>query len=376
MQQKQEGLAEAERKQGFMEEDRSGNMETRNRIIGVAAAGMLLFWLTGCGGKQTASGITEGMQHIQDMEYEEALACFQTAEEEGGDARLIARGIGIASMGLVDYETAIESFLTCLSLSDGRIQEMDYDVNFYLAAAYQKAGQYSEAEAVYDAILSLRPQDTEAVYLRGNARLSQGQFQRAKEDFDLLVELEPYHYARLLQVYEVLSADGYKEAGREYLEMALKERPERMTALDEGCIQYYLGNYEQAQVLLEEAKAAGGADACLYLGMAYEATGDYNYAITNVYTAYLAEGEGNAEIYNQLGLCYLKQENYAAALEAFQNAMQIPDNGMMQTLRFNEIVAYEYLGEYTKAAVLLDNYLKNYPDDEKAQREYGFLSTR
>lgn len=346
----------------------------KKRIV-VIAAGLLL-WLTGCGEKKADSALAEGMQYIQDMEYEQALACFQTAEENGEDARLIARGIGIASMGLVDYETAIESFLTCLSLSDGMLQEMDYDVNFYLAAAYQKAGQYREAEAVYDAILALRPQDAEAVYLRGNARLSQGQYQTAKEDFDRLVELEPYNFSRLLQIYEVLAADGYRELGREYLEKALTERPDRMTALDKGRIQYYLGNYEQAQVLLEEAKAGGGADACLYLGMAYEATGDYNYAVTNVYTGYLAEGEGNAEIYNQLGLCYLKQENYSAALEAFQNAMQIPDNGMMQTLRFNEIVAYEYLGEYTRAAVLLDHYLKNYPDDEKAQREYAFLSTR
>ena len=72
----------------------------------------------------------------------------------------------------------------------------------------------------------------------------------------------------------------------------------------------------------------------------------------------------------------MKQGEYESALAAFQNAMQIPDNGMMQTLRFNEIIAYEYLGEFTQAAVLLDNYLKNYPDDETAQREYGFLSTR
>lgn len=346
----------------------------KKRIV-VIAAGLLL-WLTGCGEKKADSALAEGMQYIQNMEYEQALVCFQTAEENGEDARLIARGIGIASMGLVNYETAIESFLTCLSLSDGMLQEMDYDVNFYLAAAYQKAGQYREAEAVYDAILALRPQDAEAVYLRGNARLSQGQYQTAKEDFDHLVELEPYNFSRLLQIYEVLAADGYRDLGREYLEKALTERPDRMTALDKGRIQYYLGNYEQAQVLLEEAKAGDGADACLYLGMAYEATGDYNYAVTNVYTGYLAEGEGNAEIYNQLGLCYLKQENYPAALEAFQNAMQIPDNGMMQTLRFNEIVAYEYLGEYTQSAVLLDHYLKNYPDDEKAQREYAFLSTR
>ncbi len=110
--------------------------------------------------------------------------------------------------------------------------------------------------------------------------------------------------------------------------------------------------------------------------MAYEATGDYNYAITNVYTAYLTQKDGTAELYNQLGLCYLKQEQYAPALDAFQKAMQIPDNGMMQTLSFNEIVAYEYLGNYNQAAALLQNYLATYPDDETEKREYGFLSTR
>jgi TolA-binding protein len=48
----------------------------------------------------------------------------------------------------------------------------------------------------------------------------------------------------------------------------------------------------------------------------------------------------------------------------------------MQTLSFNEIVAYEYLQDYQKAAVLLKAYLQNYPDDQAAIREQQFLSTR
>lgn len=49
---------------------------------------------------------------------------------------------------------------------------------------------------------------------------------------------------------------------------------------------------------------------------------------------------------------------------------------MLQTLKMNEIIAYEHLNEYKKAAVLLENYLKTYPDDEEAQREYIFLKSR
>lgn len=69
-------------------------------------------------------------------------------------------------------------------------------------------------------------------------------------------------------------------------------------------------------------------------------------------------------------------KEYSQALEAFQAAMNIEDNGMMQTLKFNEIVAYEYMEDYKTAAALMNSYLKSYPDDGTAKREYEFLKTR
>ena len=56
--------------------------------------------------------------------------------------------------------------------------------------------------------------------------------------------------------------------------------------------------------------------------------------------------------------------------------MALGDAAVMQSLSFNEIVAYEYLGEYQKAEVLMTGYLKSYPDDEAALREQIFLATR
>lgn len=350
----------------------------RKKVIGVIFYTLLFALGTGiCGcGKTNNEAIAEGMELIAGMDYQGALTAFDTAEQKGEDLRLIARGRGIANMGLTDYEEAVSCFLESLALSNGVVENMDYDINYYLAAAYQKCGDYMQAEEVYDAILALRPQETDAWYLRGHARLKQGNYQGAKADFDKIVELEPDNYKRLIQIYEVLSQEGYKSMGVEYLEAALDKKSSKMTALDEGRIQYYLGNYEQAQICLEKAKGTGDAEAYLYLGMAYEATGDYNYAITNVYSSYLSKNNDNAEIYNQLGLCYMKQEEYTLALEAFQSAMKIENSGIIQTLQFNEIITYEYLGEYTQAVVLLDNYLKTYPDDADARREYDFLSTR
>ena len=81
-------------------------------------------------------------------------------------------------------------------------------------------------------------------------------------------------------------------------------------------------------------------------------------------------------MYNQLGLCEIARGDYQKALEAFQAGMQVGNSAMMQTLSFNEIVAYEHLGDFKQAFVLMENYLKNYPDDVQARREYQFLSSR
>lgn len=142
-----------------------------------------------------------------------------------------------------------------------------------------------------------------------------------------------------------------------------------------GRIYFYLEDYQKACMALEEAKEKGSADSYLYLGRAYEATGDYNYA-SSVYNSYLGKYEGNAEMYNQLGLCEMAKGEYQKALEAFQAGMQLENSGMIQSLAFNEIVAYEHLGEFEKAYVLMGSYLNSYPDDEQARREYDFLSTR
>ncbi len=113
----------------------------------------------------------------------------------------------------------------------------------------------------------------------------------------------------------------------------------------------------------------------LLLGQTYEELGDYNYAIS-VYGGFLENDQTNARIYNRYGLCKMEMKAYEEALTAFQAGKNIENNDMMQTLRFNEIITYEKLGDYKQAASLMGSYLSTYPDDKTAQREYIFLKTR
>lgn len=350
--------------------------EKRKKYICRICAGMcfaLLCLLTGCGGigEKTANAT----QLIQNLDYEGALAELEAAEEAGENKRLIERSRGIAYMGLTDYGQAAEAFLRSLAYSNGFIQNIDFDINYYLAAAYTKDERYSEAEETYNAILDLRPEETDAYFLRGNVRMNLGHFQEAKEDFDKVLSMDAKNYDRLIEIYEILAYFGHKEDGQEYLQTALAAGDKKMDNFSRGRIYYYQGEYQKACLVLEEARNEGSAESYLYLGRAYEATGDYNYA-SSVYSSYLGQYEENAEVYNQLGLCEMAKGEYNKALEAFQAGMQLGNGAMMQTLAFNEIAAYEYLGEYEKAYVLINNYIKNYPDDQQARREYDFLSTR
>ena len=348
-------------------------MKKKYRAVMTAAVLALLFG--GCGMKGKNENINAGMQAVAAYEYDSAIESFAAAKEAGEDLRLACRGEGIAYMGKTMYDEAVQAFETALSLSDGRVVNMDYDINYYLAVAYYKQGNKEKAIDVYDAILGLKEEEKDACYLRGVIYAEQGNLELAKADFDRVIALDKSDYDRLINIYTVLEEDGYKDTGQEYLQAAMDAGTKDMTNYEKGRICYYLEDYENARTYLEKAREEGGFETTLFLGKTYETLGDINYAIS-VYSVFLESEGPNPQILNQLGLCRMQAEDYSGALAAFQAAMNIEDNGMMQTLKMNEIVAYEQLHDYGKAAELMSSYLSTYPDDEQAQREYTFLKTR
>ena len=345
----------------------------KRKGICLALALMMTVFASGCGSK--TEKIKEAMDLIESMDYQGALDTFEEAAEQNEDARLIARGMGIAYLGQAKFDEAIECFLKALAGSNGLLQDVDYDLNYYLASAYEGAGRYQEAKEVYNSILALKPQEKEAYYLRGGVELQLDQFNEAKEDFDKTVAMDPKNYDRLFTIYEKFSRFGYKAAGQEYLQTALDNGAKTLSSFDKGRIYYFMENYQQAYVELEDAKSDDKAESSLYLGKAYEATGDYNYAC-NVYRSYLDKHGDSAEMYNQLGICEMKRGNYEMALAAFRSGLDLEDKEMQQVLSYNEIVAYEFLGNFQKAAERMKTYVKLYPTDEDALREEIFLSTR
>lgn len=339
----------------------------------IIAAVILL--LTGCGGEEKTNNISTGMEAVQNLEYEAALQYFDAALEANEDERLLCRGMGLAYMGLSEYENAISYLEKALQLSDGSPKDMDFDINYYLATAYFRNGQANDAISAYDAILALRPKEIEAYYLRGCVKLYSGDYEGAKLDFDQAIAQDKENYDRLIQIYLALDDNGYKDVGKEYFQQVIADNEKTISDYDLGRIYYYLEDYENARNYLSKVKISTDYEASLYLGRTYEALGDFSYA-SSIYNDYTLNDQSQPEIYNQLGLCRMQMGEYELALMAFQSGMGIEGNSMMQTLKFNEIVAYEYMEDYKTAAALMNDYLKSYPDDAVAQREYQFLKTR
>ena len=338
----------------------------------VMLAGMLVF--AGCNTNKSTENIKLGFEAITALKYEEALSCFIRALEANENPQEIARGQGIAYLGLAKYEEAVEQFLIALSYSDEYVDDFDFDTNYYLAIAYFKNGQISEAEKVYTAILNLRD-DREARYLRGIVFLEEDKLATAKEDFNIALSKDNGDYDMRIEIAQALMEKGYDSEAKSYLQAALGNNEKKISDYDKGRLSYYMGDYENARNYLESTRENKNAEAVLLLGQTYEKMGDYNYA-ASVYSNYLTSNPNHVILLNRLGMCKLQAGDAKSALEYFEQALSLEDTSMTQVLKYNQIVAYEYLGEFDQANVLMRNYLQIYPDDKEALREYEFLKTR
>lgn len=336
----------------------------------ILAAAMLI---TACGSGREYTDQADAL--IENGEYAKALETLDVAENSGEDMRLVHRSRGIADMGLSDYEAAETEFVQSLSSNKGYVREMDLDTSYYLAISQYRLGKVKDANATYSAILALYPKESDAYYLRGRTYLALQDNDNAKSDFDKAIRISPDDPDLYIQIYEALSEAGLSDDGQRYLKNAM-ELNTKLSYFQKGRLYYCMGEYDKAKQSLEAAVTEGGdSQASLYLGRTYEALGDMNYA-ASLYREYLETDPGNAQVLNQLGLCLMNLEDYPAALDAFSKGLETGDPAMDQSLRFNQVAAYEYMGDFTKARNLMEDYLEKYPDDQEAQRENEFLSTR
>ena len=338
--------------------------------------GLIIVVLQGCAGNKPGENTKLGMTAVEQLKYDEALTHFTAATEAGESPVYVQRGMGLAYMGQTDYETALVCFQAALENGGTKPGDIDYDMNYYMAVCYYKLERYEEALDRYNAIIALRDKEVDAYVQRGIVQLKLNKHDEALTDFNKAIALDKDDYSLYIDIFSALKENGYEAEATEYLNIAMEEGDKKMSSYDKGRIYFYQENYTYARNYLEQARSDGNKteEVLLLLGQSYEALNDRAYALT-LYSEYVAENP-SAAIYNQMGLCYAAMEDYENARISFEKGLNVEGNACRQELSYNRIVAYENLGDFESAKKYMKEYLKAYPDDERAQRENDFLQTR
>ena len=111
------------------------------------------------------------------------------------------------------------------------------------------------------------------------------------------------------------------------------------------------------------------------MGEAYQKQGD-NDSSQKYFKKYLDSGEADSYDLMNMGQAQMDNGNYDTAITYFQTALDLESVPNKQQITKAMIIAYEYSGDFATAKSQMEEYMKDYPDDEDAAREYQFLETR
>ncbi len=325
--------------------------------------------------------IDYGFSLIKLERYEEALTIFDNAYVNkdiiivNRNNKRLYRGKGIANYHMMEYSDAIAEFKKALAIHE--LSELDMDILYYIGSSLMTVGSYEDAIEAYTSIIKLDNKSADAYSSRALCYRNLGDFDLSLADYDTAIRLEQENYTHYFGKYYLLAENGDVTGANEVLAKAAQIN--QKTSEDQynmGKVHFYQGDYEVALSELSEGFNNGFTEAYYYIGEIYRIKKDYPKAIY-YYDIFIKEGDILApNVYNQIASCLIKTGEYTQALSYLEKGIAYNHAGSMQSLKRNEIVAYECLGDFNKAKEKLTEYMMLYPDDKEAAREAKFLETR
>jgi tetratricopeptide (TPR) repeat protein len=285
------------------------------------------------------------------------------------------RQYGINCIESGDYEAAVDAFQRALDQSHGKVTAMEIDICYYKAEAQYLSGDYDGAATTYQALIDYND-DAKSYFLRGCMRFQQGMQEEAISDFGMAVSREKNDRELYIGIYEAMAANGLESEGEYYLHKALEVSGEKADDLMErGRVYLMLGDAQNAASSLLKAIEKGSVKANFYLAEAYEALDDPDNADA-YFQAYLDAGMADSYELCEVGVLLLNRGDYTHAIDYFQSALELEAVPNKASILKNMVLAYEGQYDFASAKTVVEQYLELMPDDEAAQKELTFLSTR
>jgi tetratricopeptide (TPR) repeat protein len=329
--------------------------------------------VTGCSSEKKKT-YEQAEKDLEQGSYEYALQGYAASVENGVNLPESYRGAGIANMRMGNYEDAIVNFTSALNCEKVS-KSLRRDLLLYRASAEFKAEQYDSAMLDCQTLSQEFSMDAESYFLTGRVALAMDSYSEAASNFSSAYEKDST-YDRAIQIYEAYLEKDMEADGTRYLENALTTEPKSaQDYCDRGLVYYYMQDYDNARLELIEASKKDSTEALLILGMVYLAQNNISNARA-MYQQYISAEGDSAKGYNGLALCDIKEGNYDSALSNISTGISMADTEEMQSLLYNEIVAYEKKSDFATALTKAREYMDMYPDDESVAKEVSFLKTR
>ena len=272
-----------------------------------------------------------------------------------------------ASAGLYSLARLLPADVTDGALALVREGEKKYPNATVLKAAEGELlvhkGDYAGAEGVLAPLHSANPKDSAIANLLAVAQARQGKIEAARQSFESVAGNGPGAQRDLARIY---LAAGRAEAALKLLEPLVNgsgAQPDAQTLTYFGLALGRIGKLDQAQSELEKAlKAQPGLNLAQrglsFLKQQRQLTGGSQVTFT---------GEAGAAF--QQGIYALEVQDYPTAVQAFQRARKLDDNGLSA---FFEGYAQQLTGDPRSA---VDNYqaaLKAFPDSDIVLNNLGY----
>lgn len=319
----------------------------KKKVTGILLIALILVLCTGCGNKELKEHYEKGNEYLENGQYEEALAEFEQAYSDGSkekdleNNKRVYRCHGITYYQMGEYEKAVSMFSYALDIP--QLSDINLDILKYKILADEAIGDYDQAIIDFDHAISIDLADFELYF---------GKFFAHKEIGD--------EEGALKTLESALTLSGKGDEHKFNLAKTY----------------YYMEQYDVAISGFRELRDEI-PEAHYFLGDSYYKKREYAKAIKSFETALKQENDQDTGlIYNQLGNCYLAEEEYETALSYFKMGLEVEGTAWKKPLKYNQIVALEKLGKLDEALAVCEEYLALYPDDENALKEREFLKTR
>lgn len=191
--------------------------------------------------------------------------------------------------------------------------------------------------------------------------------------FDKAIEYDKNNLQLYIDIFRAFAANNYLQSGKDYLSSGIRVAQKAEDNLNLGRLFYYNEEYEMAIKTLENENK--DSLARVYMAKAMYKKGDIKSAYQIAENA-VANNEQNGEYYNIIGLYHMSNHDYKNAMSSFSEGLKLKNLKNDCELRYNEAVAYEFIGDFSTARQKMESLIHDYPELESAKREFMFLKTR